>query len=453
MSERGITLSSSLRPEPPKPDGWPAEPQAAGDTGLDFGLLLDLCLKTIYYAGRPSARLLCQRMALAFGIVDELLTFLRKQEYVEAVGSAGVSEFDFQYALTNKGVSKTQEALETTQYVGPAPVPFDLYVKQTKRQSVRQMDISPANVEAALGHLVLDPSTVERVGTAFAAGKSIFLYGEPGNGKSTIAAATADMLPGEILVPYAFEIYGQIVRVFDSRVHQPVAAAESDDGADDLQADSSPRLFAARRRPDDKRWCFARRPLVVAGSELTLAELELRFSPISKFYVAPLQLKASNGVLVVDDFGRQRLRPEELLNRWLMPMDRHIDHLALETGETFDLPFDVVLVFSTNIAPSRLGDEAFFRRIDHKIRISDPDEAAFRRIIAGVAAQHGIAYRHDVADHLIESYYRRAGRPFRGVHPRDIFTLLIDTSHYQGRTPQFTVGQVDRVCASYFVQD
>jgi len=446
-------MTSPTRAGRQQPSEWPREPQTVAETGLDFGLLLDLTLKSIYSAGRPSARLIGERMGLSFAVVNELLQFLRKQEYVEIVGSTGAGELDYQFAPTSKGLEKTREALEKTQYVGPAPVPFDLYAHHVALQSVRSMAVSAGSVGAALANLVLEPALVERIGTAFASGRSIFLHGEPGNGKSSIAEATAAMLPGEILVPYAFEIYGQIVRVFDPRVHLPAKATAADDASGEGDAVAPSRVFEAMQRPADKRWCVARRPVVIAGGELTLADLELGYSPTGKFYVAPLQVKANNGVFVIDDFGRQRLSPAELLNRWLVPMDRRVDHLSLQTGESFELTFDTLLIFATNIEPEQLGDEAFFRRIRHKIRIGDPDEATYRRILAAAALGYGIVYEKDVADYLIEKYYRRAGRPFRGVHPRDIVELLIDSSRYRGRQPEFSFQQIDQACASYFLRE
>jgi predicted ATPase with chaperone activity len=201
------------------------------------------------------------------------------------------------------------------------------------------------------------------------------------------------------------------------------------------------------------RWALSRRPLVIGGGELTLADLELRYSPISKYYIAPMQVKANNGVLVIDDFGRQLLRPEELLNRWMVPMDRQIDHLVFQTGETLTIPFDLLLVFATNLQPSQLGDEAFFRRIRHKIKIGDPDEDAFKEILKVFAAQHDMAYNEDTANYLIQRYYVEQHRPFRGVHPRDIFALIEDIARYRREKPVFEPEWVDRACRSYFIDD
>jgi predicted ATPase with chaperone activity len=426
------------------------EPQSVEETGLDFGLMLDLCLKTVYYAGRPSARLLAERMGLSFKVTDELLVFLRKQEYVEIVGTSGIGEAEYQYALTTKGVAKTQEVLEGNQYVGAAPVPFDQYVDVVKRQTVRGMTITRDVFEDAVGHLVLSDATRDQLGTAVASGASLFVYGEPGNGKSTIAEAIGNMLQDPILVPYAIEVHGQIVRVHDPRVHLPPdGAREQEDAVPEGILGPSQTPASAR----DRRWAVSRRPLITVGGELTLAELELRYSPDAKFYVAPIQVRANGGVLVVDDFGRQMMRPEELLNRWMIPMERQVDHLTFHTGETVEIPFDMLLVFATNLPPSKLGDEAFYRRIRHKVRVPDPTQDEFMEILRRAANNSGVPLRAETCAYLIDTYYRDGSRPMRGVHPRDLIALITDIARYREQAPEFTPEWIDAACGSYFVVD
>lgn len=424
------------------------EPNSVRETGIDFGVLLDLCLKTVYHAGRPSARLICSRMGLSFGVVEELLQFLRKQEFVEIVGSSGIAEPDYHYGLTSKGLEKTHEALSVSQYVGAAPVPFDTYLEVTRVQSTRHAEVPRSSFEQALSHLVLSPGTTEQIGTAVGSGTSIFLYGEPGNGKSTIAESVGQMLTDPIYVPYAFEVYGHIVRVFDPRVH--IAVEPVLEQLSEAEAESA---FDLGREFHDGRWVLSRRPLIVTGGELTLADLDLRYSAATKFYVAPHQVKANGGVLVIDDFGRQLLRPEELLNRWMIPMERRVDHLTFHTGETAEIPFDVLLIFATNLTPSRLGDEAFFRRIRHKIKIGDPDEKDFREILRRACNLASIPYADEGADYLIDAYYRSQDRPFRGVHPRDLVNLMTDIGRFRKEQVSFSPDWIDAACRSYFIED
>ena len=434
------------KPIPSSLDRFLRQPETVADTGLDYGLILDLTLKTIYYAGRPSARSICDRVCLAFSVIEGVLSFLRREELVEIVGSIGVMEQDYQYSLTSKGAAKVRELLDQNLYVGPAPVPFDVYEAVVALQSIATLDSSPAKLDQAFHNLVLAPETVEQVGTALGSGRSVFLYGPPGNGKSTIAERLIGLLSQAIYIPYAFEYNGQIVRVHDPRIHL-------DASEDVAAAPGMPGSITNQPENRDMRWALSRRPLVIGGGEVTLADLELRYSPISKYYVAPMQVKANNGVLVIDDFGRQLLRPEELLNRWMVPMDRQVDHLVFQTGETLTIPFDMLLVFATNLAPSQLGDEAFFRRIRHKIRISDPDLASFKSILKDVTEGQGMTYDEETADYLIRHYYEGQGRPFRGVHPRDLIAMIQDMAKYRNEAPVFNPEWIDRACRSYFIDD
>jgi predicted ATPase with chaperone activity len=422
------------------------QPLTVEETGLEFSTLLELVVKSIYFGGRPTAQQIAGQIALSFPIVDEILTFLKREQLSEVVGSAGTGEQLYQYALSQKGLAKAEEALARNQYLGPAPVPFSAYLEVLKRQSIAAMRIDPSTVEAALSDLVLDGAVGEAIGPAVNSARSILVYGGSGNGKSTIVSALGRMLPGEVLIPHAVDVNGTIVKVFDPRVHHEIASASRTERRGPGIATGG---GGERRR--DRRWVVSRRPMISVGGELKLADLELRYSAQSRFYVAPLQWKANSGILIVDDFGRQMIQPKELLNRWIVPMEERVDHLSLHTGDTVEVPFDVLLVFSTNLHPSQLGDEAFFRRIRHKIRIPEPTREQFLDILARTCQQRELTLDADAASYFVERYYERAGRAFKGCHPRDIVELLIDISAYRDEPAAFSMRHLDAACRSYFV--
>ena len=344
------------------------QPTTVDDTGIDFGQLVDLCIKTIHYRGRPSAREIREAMALPFIVLEDILGFLKREKFIEIIGSVGVGEQQYQYSLSDKGVNKAEEALGGNQYVGAAPVPYEEWVKVVHQQSIRNISVDAATVADAMSEMVLNKTTRELVGPAVNSGRSMLLYGDPGNGKSSIAKGIRRMLSGNILIPHAIDVNGQTIRVFDPRVHQIAEAPAMLETAPGLLSTTPPDFRL------DQRWVVSHRPLIITGGELTLADLELKYSPQSRFYLAPLQIKANGGILGIDDFGRQLVQPKELLNRWIVPMEARVDHLSLLSGETIEIPFEMLLVLSTNIPPQQLGDEAFFRRIRHKIEVGDPDE-------------------------------------------------------------------------------
>lgn len=423
-----------------------AQPQTVEETGLDFSMLLDLVAKSIYFGGRPSARTIASQLALNFPVIDEVLSFMKREQMAEVVGSSGMGEQLYQYSLSSKGIEKAEEALNRNHYIGPAPVTFEMYLEVLKLQSIRAMRISKESVEQSISHLVMPTSVSQALGPAVNSGRSMLLYGGSGNGKSTITSAIGRMLPGEVLIPYAVELNGTIIKVFDPRIHHEIPA----DQQIDRRANGELAAASGERRRD-RRWVVSRRPMITAGGELTLKDLELRYSPQSQFYIAPLQWKANSGILIVDDFGRQMIQPKELLNRWIVPMEERVDHLSLHTGDMVEVPFDVLLIFSTNLHPSQLGDEAFFRRIRHKIEIPDPTQEEFLEILARVCQQREVPLDVNAANYLIDMYYTRTGRGFKGCHPRDILELVIDIAMYHGDTPGFTRQHLDAACHSYFV--
>ena len=313
MTVKASPLTTETEPSPPAAGMAPFVPQPASieETGVELSLLADLTFRVIHFSGRPSGRQVAEQLALPYSITEEIITFLRQQQAVEIVGSAGIGEQGYQYALTDLGRRKAEEALARSQYVGPAPVPFQLYTEVLQRQSVREIRIDHETFVRELSHLVLNRKVLATLGPAVNSGRSILIYGGAGNGKTSIATAIGRMLPGEVLVPYAVEVQGQIVRVFDPRLHQQIAPTAL---AERRQEDAGTQTTGKERRRD-RRWALTKRPVVSAGGELTLEDLELRYSPVSRFYIAPLQWKANSGLLIIDDFGRQLIQPQELLNR------------------------------------------------------------------------------------------------------------------------------------------
>jgi predicted ATPase with chaperone activity len=386
-------------------------------------------------------------MAVHYSVVQGAIGFLKREKLVEVVGAQGMVEQLHEYTLTDKGYDKASEAFDRNQYVGPAPVSLREYVDVVKSQSIKKAAVTPEAVKSALADLALDPSLRRLIGAAVNGGQSILLHGKPGNGKTSVAKRIVNMIGGSVLIPHAIDVGGQTIRIFDPRVHARArprtSTATPGDGGEDL--------FQALRH--DERWVIAERPVITVGGELTLEDLDLKYSPQTKFYMAPIQILANCGILVVDDFGRQKMRPDELLNRWIVPMEESIDHYSLISGETIEVPFELLLVFSTNLQPNSLGDEAFWRRIRHKVEISDPDERTFMEILRAVCAQNAITYSDEGARYLIDKHYRPVQRGFRACHPRDLIGLCLDMGGFEGVRPELTPEWLDAACAAYFMDD
>jgi predicted ATPase with chaperone activity len=423
------------------------QPRTIEETGIDFGQLTELCLKTMRYGGRLSGGEVANRMRLSYKVVEVVLAFLKREKLVEVVGAQGLTEQQYEYTLTDKGYEKATEALERNQYVGPAPVPLAEYVEVVKRQSVRKVTVTPDAVYSALSDLELSVQIRRLIGAAVNGGHSILLYGKPGNGKSSIAKRITAMMGGGVLIPYAIDVGGQTIRVFDPRVHAPLEGPV----VTERRSVEVGRDGVERRR--DPRWVVAQRPLITVGGELTIEDLDLKYSPSTKYYLAPIQILANGGILVIDDFGRQKMRPDELLNRWIVPMEDGIDHYSLVSGETIEVPFELLVVFSTNLRPENLGDEAFWRRIRHKVEVVDPDARIFVQILKSVCEKNNIEFTVEGARYLIETHYVARGRPFRAVHPRDLVGLIMDMGGFEGTKPQLTPEWIDAACASYFMEE
>jgi predicted ATPase with chaperone activity len=407
----------------------PKAPETVVDVGVPRAILEDLALKNLYITGSSSLRELAKNMRLTFRVVDELFRRLRADQLCEVTGMTGnVAEV----AITSRGRSRALELLSFNQYTGATPVSLDSYVQRVRHQSVGNVEVHPPEVERAFSHLVLDAKMLGKLGTALNSGTSIFLYGPTGGGKTTIAIALSHAVATDpVWIPFAVEVDGQIICVYDPHVHAKVKGVVS--------------------HGSDERWVLCHRPTVLVGGELTIEMLELQLNAITRFYTAPVQMKANNGILIIDDFGRQRVRPEELLNRWVVPLDRRIDFLALAGGKKVEIPFELYVVFATNLEPSQLADAAFLRRIQTKIKVGEVSEKQFHEIFRKVCGDLGLQCEPATIDELIHVIRTKFKEPLRACHPRDIVNQVRWAARYERREPRVDREALMVAVNTYFV--
>lgn len=423
--------------------GWLPPPiESLEDTGLSRGFVSDLALKVLYFQGQATGYEIAEKLHLPFTtVLSPVMDFLKREQMVEVKGSGGLGSGSYQYVITSKGAARARDQLERSTYVGPAPVPYEDYVAAIRAQGNGRLRVNQRMMRQALAELVLDEDVFAKVGPAVNSGKSIFLYGPPGNGKTTIAECVGRMvLRDDIYIPYSLYVDGQVVLLFDEINHVPASV--------DGEKITTGSLGAHRR---DARWIRIRRPVIMVGGELTLDGLALQYDPNNKYYEAPYQMKANGGMLLIDDFGRQQVRPRDLLNRWIVPMEKSIDFLSLHTGRKIEVPFELLLVFSTNLPPRDLVDEAFLRRIRHKIEVPPPDFENYREIFKRLCIQRNIAYDEQAVRYLLQEYYVKADRKLRANHPRDLLDQIADVAGYMGIEVQLNKTLLDRAAASYFV--
>ncbi|HEX8960034.1 MAG TPA: ATPase [Geobacteraceae bacterium] len=410
----------------------PPIPQSVEETGLDLSFIAELVLKHTLFMGEFRMTDLSERVKLSLSVIDKALELLKRDKYVEVKGGTGYTSTTFNFKITEAGKSYGAELLQLCRYVGPAPVTLNDYQATVKRQTIKSVLIPEDEVASGFSHLIVRKNILQLIGPAISSGKAIFVYGPPGNGKTAIAETVGRLLPETVYIPYALTVGGQIISMFDPVSHVPV---EQEDGA----------VVA------DPRWVLIKRPVVITGGELVMRMLDLNFNPISKYYEASLQLKANNGLFIVDDFGRQQIEAQQLLNRWIVPLDRGVDFMTLHTGMKFSIPFDMVIIFSTNLDPSKLVDEAFLRRIQYKIQINRPTLDEFRAIFHMVCGSYGIAFNEDSFQYLVENYYKKQGVEFNACHPRDLIDHIVVRSRYYHRKPELSRENLDAAWACYYV--
>jgi predicted ATPase with chaperone activity len=406
------------------------KPQSISEVDVRQAVLEDLALKILYISGAISILELAEKMRLSFEVATELFYRLRAELFCQVTGMSGNIP---QIAITSQGRTRAVELLSQCHYAGPAPVSLKSYVDLIKMQSARNVEAHPADVERAFSHLVIDDETLRQFGTALNSGSSIFLYGPPGVGKTTMAESLSRVLAeDEVWIPHAVEVDGQIITVYDPMVHRRAKESEPDNC--------------------DERWVLCQRPAVMVGGELTIDMLDLQFNPVTKFYVGPVQMKANNGVLILDDFGRQRVRPEDLLNRWVVPLDRKIDFLTLSGGKKIEIPFEMLVVFASNMDPGELVDVSFLRRIQTKIRIGEVSDEQFREIFRRVALERGVGFDVGIPDDLISHIHGTLSQELRSCYPRDIINQVCWAARYEGVKPYVTRHALQRAVEAYFLQ-
>lgn len=413
----------------------PRSPMTLAESGLGLMSICDLILKQLYLQGSLLGFEMARNARLSFNVVDEGLRFLKDEKCIEVTSGDLIGRVSYRFNLTDLGRTRAREAFEQCRYVGPAPVPLEAYVEQCRQQSVAGTECHADALEEAFSELIIPDNLLQELGPAVCSGRSIFIYGPPGNGKTMVAKGLGKFLNnygGEIYIPYAIQAENGIVTIFDPTIHQTTDDAELN--AFGTAADRSVKDPAATMhdRFPDMRWRRIRRPVVITGGELTLDMLDLRYNKTSNFYTAPLHIKANGGVFLIDDFGRQIVSPRDLLNRWILPLEERIDYLTLATGKKFSVPFEQLIIFSTNLDPRELVDEAFLRRIRHKIKIDSPNRDLFTAIFRLCCEQRQIPFNSSVIDFLYSTYYDK-GKPPRSSDPRDLLEIATSICRFRNQ--------------------
>jgi predicted ATPase with chaperone activity len=418
----------------------PAVPWTMQATGLAQSMIEHLMFNILYVRGELSGRTIADTMGLSFSVLEPILNELKLRQYLEVKRSMGYGLISSDFALSDVGRKRAREFAEINQYVGPAPVPLSQYSAAVEAQRLGRGWLTPEALTRAYRHMVINPETLDLIGPAVNSGRSFLIYGQPGNGKTYMAEALVNLESSPVFIPHAIEYNGLIIQLFDPLNHRP------------LEGQNESAALFCLQRPYDSRWVRCRRPFISTGGELNLSMLELSYNLSTKIYGSPCHLKANNGIYLIDDFGRQKMTPADLLNRWIVPMESRMDHLTLPTGGKLSVPFETFLIFSTNLNPQTLGDEAFLRRIQYKMFVQNPDRREFIEIFKRVCAEN----RFEIADELLAEFidrrYVRSGKPFRRCHPRDVVSHAIDLIHFRGRPHELARDILDHAFISCFAE-
>ena len=398
-------------------------------TGLDANFLMSSLLRSMFISQLQTIPELSEELKLTRNVIEDLLTTAKKDALVEVRGPSEKNYNIMRYALTGAGKERANEALRRCEYIGPVPIPLDEYQTQVQKQTITNEVVSIEKLQRAMSHLVLSPDIVRRLGPASNSGRAILIYGAAGNGKTSIAEALVSAFEQPVYIPYCIEADGQIIKIYDPSVHVHFPTRNNDEYSNPIFL---PHL------EHDPRWVRCKRPYIISGGELTLEMLDLDFDVHSKYYEAPLQMKAIGGIFVIDDFGRQRVRPHELLNRWIFPLERKVDYLTLHTGKKFSVLFDQLVIFATNFPPEELMDPAQLRRVHYKMKINPPTEEEFIEIFQRICESYGLAYNEEIMAFLLKTFYRKYKVPFAGFHPKFIAEHVVAACNYLGVEPDIT---------------
>ena len=418
----------------------PLAPRTIEQSGLALDMVVQLVLKTLQFGGELSGSEIAARLGLGFSVIEPAVELLKAERQCEIAGGAMTGRASYQYRITDAGRTRATLFLEHNRYVGVAPVPVEHYRRYMSAFQQVAPCVKRQRVREAFTHLVVSTRVLDQIGPAVNAGHSIFVYGPPGNGKTVISQAIARLLTGEIAIPHALEVGGNIIRFFDPVNHEAIPLAKA------------PRVLDAGLQRD-ARWVLCRRPTVMVGGELTLEALDLTLGEVAGFYRAPVQAIANGGVLIIDDFGRQRSSPRDLLNRWIVPLESRVDHLTLKSGLTFELPFTALIIFATNLKPSELVDEAFLRRIRYKILADSPTVPDFIRIFENYCREVSVPFDRPLVERLVTSYLAPRNIELRGCQPRDLITHALSLADYQDLPRELTYELLEAACAGYFVDE